>query len=137
MSAKKILCKLTKYPLTIIGLIMLVISCMLIWKNFERKWINDRGFEVAAIIFESPSSCDNIRKRTGYCKLEYDGKIYVKRAGNKFCHLVSGKETVTMLTNEDGSELLFPEEYKVEQFVYAFILIIISTLIIRKAIYFN
>ena len=71
------------------GLLIMFISCMVIWGNLIDYDIYKNGFEITANVIEAPKNCENISSRGGYCKLEYNGKIYVERAGNKFCHLVS------------------------------------------------
>ncbi len=112
------------------GVFIIIISSIIIWKNFVKKEIYDEGSKVEVTVLEAPSSCKNITKRRGYCKLQYNGKVYVKRAGNKFCHLVSGKKNVTMLTN--GEEIIFLQEYSGEPFVYGLILVAIGIIIIIK-----
>ncbi len=64
---------------------------MTIWGNLVDYDIHKNGFEITLNVIEAPKNCNNISSRRGFCKLEYNGKIYVERAGNKFCHLVSGK----------------------------------------------
>lgn len=82
------------------GIVMLFICCMVIWGNLIEYDIYRNGMEITAKVIEAPKDCENISKRGGFCKLEYNGKIYVKRAGNKFCYLVSGKSKVKMLTKK-------------------------------------
>ncbi len=114
------------------SILIIIVSCMLIWKTYTKKIINETGIEVLVKIIESPRSCENITTRTGYCKLEYNGEIFIKRAGNKFCHFVSGEKTVKMLTNEKKDELLFIGEYDPTQYLYAIILFMIGVIIIIK-----
>lgn len=64
--------------------------------------------------------------------MEYHGKIYVERAGNKFCHLVSGKKKVKMLTNENLSDLIFPDEFNDFEFASGFILFAFAIFLIFK-----
>lgn len=122
--------KFLRNLLTLVGAFIILISSVIIWKNFIKKSIHDKGRKVEVIVLEAPSSCENITKRGGYCKLEYNGRVHVKRAGNKFCHLVSGKENVTMLTN--GKEVIFLQEYSGAPFVYGLILVVIGIIVMIK-----
>ena len=94
--------------------------------------MNDNPIKVIAEVIEYPSDCSKISTRGGYCKLKYKGKIYIKRAGNKFCNLVSGKDTVVVLTNKNEDELLFIGEYESSQFISGFFIMIVSIIIIIK-----
>jgi hypothetical protein len=114
------------------GLLMMFISCMVIWGNLIDYDIYKNGFEITANVIEAPENCENISSRGGYCKLEYNGKIYVERAGNKFCHLVSGKKKVRMLTNEKLSALIFPDKFNDFEFVSGFILFAFAIFVISK-----
>ncbi|WP_299187683.1 hypothetical protein [uncultured Aquimarina sp.] len=118
--------------LTLAGLLMLVISSFIIWGNLIDRDINENGIKIIAKIIESPLSCKKITKRGGYCKLVYNGKIYVEKAGKKFCHLVSGKKEVSMLTNKEGDKLLFPGQYDNFEFLSGFLLALISIGVIIK-----
>ncbi|TAI48493.1 hypothetical protein [Flagellimonas allohymeniacidonis] len=113
--------------------LMVVVSCVIIIKTLEKKSITDHGIEVLAKVVEAPSSCDDLGRRPPYSKIEYNNQIFIKKTGNQFCHLVSKKDSVKMLTNRKGDELLFPNEYNPAQFVYASLLILIAVVItIRK-----
>lgn len=118
--------------LLIAGILMLFISCMGIWGNLIDYDIYRNGIEITANIIEAPENCENISSRGGFCKLEYNGKIYVERAGNKFCHLVSGKTEVKMLTNENFSDLIFPDEFNNFEFGSGFILLAFAIFLIIK-----
>lgn len=111
---------------------MLFISCMVIWGNLIDYDIYRNGIEITANVIEAPEDCENISSRGGFCKLEYNGKIYVERAGNKFCHLVSGKKKVKMLTNKNFSNLMFPDEFNDFEFASGFILFAFAIFLIVK-----
>lgn len=111
---------------------MLFISCMGILGNLIDYDIYRNGIEITANIIEAPENCENISSRGGFCKLEYNGKIYVVRAGNKFCHLVSEKKEVKMLTNENFSDLIFPDEFNNFEFGSGFILLAFAIFLIIK-----
>ena len=111
---------------------MLFISCMGIWGNLIDYDIYRNGIEITANVIEAPEDCENISSRGGFCKLEYNGKIYVERAGNKFCHLVSGKTKVKMLTNKNYSDLMFPDEFNDFEFASGFILLAFAIFLIIR-----
>ncbi|MFY8181749.1 MAG: hypothetical protein ACOVLG_08225 [Flavobacterium sp.] len=114
------------------GIVVLFMSSMVIWGNLIDYDIYRNGIEITANIIEAPEDCENISSRGGFCKLEYNGKIYVERAGNKFCHLVSGKKKVKMLTNENSSDLIFPDEFNNFEFASGFILLAFAIFVIIK-----
>lgn len=114
------------------GIVVLFMSSMVIWGNLIDYDIYRNGIEITANIIEAPEDCENISSRGGFCKLEYNGKIYVERAGNKFCHLVSGKKKVKMLTNENYSDLIFPDEFNNFEFASGFILLAFAIFVIIK-----
>lgn len=114
------------------GIVVLFMSSMVIWGNLIDYDIYRNGIEITANIIEAPKDCENISSRGGFCKLEYNGKIYVERAGNKFCHLVSGKKKVKMLTNENSSDLIFPDEFNNFEFASGFILLAFAIFVIIK-----
>lgn len=113
--------------------LMVVVSCVIISKTFEKRAITAEGIEVVAKVIEAPSSCENLGRRPPYSKIEYNNKIFIKKTENQFCNLVSNKDSVRMLTNSMGDELLFPNEYDPLQFLYASLLLLIALVItIRK-----
>ncbi len=114
---------ITNNLLALGGFVMLFISCMGIWGNLIDYDIYKNGFEITANVIEAPENCDIISSRGGFCKLEYNGKIYIEKAGNKFCYLVSGKKQVKMLTNKNLSALIFPGEFNDFEFASGFILL--------------
>ena len=130
MSNLKLLLSYNLLPLG--GLFILFISVMVAWGNFIDYDIHKNGFPVTAQVVEAPIDCDNISRRGGFCKLEYNGKIYVEKAGRKFCHLVSGKETVKMITNNEAESLLFPDEFSDFEFVSPFILLVFALFVMIK-----
>lgn len=110
-------------------LLMIVVSLGLIWKSFERRTITERGKTIIANIVEAPADCSELTTRGGYCKLKYNGKVFGKKAGIKFCSLVSKNTTVSMLTNEDEDVFLFVDEYDPIEFLYSIAIIIIAIII--------
>lgn len=123
---------ITNNLLALGGFIMLFISCMVIWGNLIDYDIHKNGFEITVNVIEAPENCYNISSREGFCKLEYNGKIYIEKAGNKFCYLVSGKKKVKMLTNKNLSDLIFPGEFNDFEFLSGFILLAFAIFLLIK-----
>lgn len=126
-----------KNPLDIVFLmsvvLMAVISCVIISRTFEKRSIQERNEEVLAEILEAPNSCDNLGRRPPYSKIKYNNRVYIKKTGYQFCRLVSNRDNMKMLINEEGDELLFPNEYDPTQFLYGGLLLLIAVIIfIRK-----
>lgn len=112
--------------------LMVVISFVIILKTFEKKIITDNDIQVTAEVIEAPSSCKDLGRRPPYSKIKFNNKVFVKKTGNKFCHFVSQKKQVTMLTNENKDELIFLNEYDPMQFTYAVLILIIAVIISIK-----
>ena len=106
--------------------LMFAVSSIVIIKTFEKKAIQEKNIEVIAKVIEAPISCKDLGRRPPYSKIEYNNQLFIKKTGNQFCHLVSKREFVVMLTNEKGDELLFPNEYDPIQFVYGVALLLIA-----------
>ena len=130
MSNLKLLLSYNLLPIG--GLFLLFISIMGAWGDVIDYNIHKNGFSIIAKVIEAPIDCDNISRRGGFCKLEYNEKIYTKKAGRKFCHLVSGQETVKMITNKDADSLLFPDEFSDFEFVSPFILLVFALFVMIK-----
>jgi hypothetical protein len=112
----------------------MIIGVIGIWKTNEEFKLTNNGIGVVAKVIEAPNSCENISTRGGYCKLQYNNKIFIKRAGNKFCHLVSNKETVKMISNKIGSELIFENEYEKSEFIYSGLISLMGLFIAIKSV---
>ena len=113
--------------------LMVIVSCILMLDTFEKKKITELNQEVVAKIIEAPDSCEDLGRRPPYSKIEYNNQIFIKKSEKQFCHLVSQKDSVKMLTNREGDELLFPNEYDPMNFVYESLLLLIAVVItIRK-----
>jgi len=121
------------YVHLITGLLVVIISLLSFFDTWNAMKIIDKGKKVEAIVVESPTNCNNITSRNGFCKLKYNQKLYNKRTkGEKYCNLVSGKKTVSMLTDEDESKLLFPGEYNPAIFIYSFVMLLLSVWFFSK-----
>ena len=110
-------------------LLMIVVSLGIIKKTFEKKTISEYGKIVIVNVIEAPANCSEVTTRGGYCKLRYNGEVFGKKAGIKFCSLVSKNTTVSMLTNEDQDVFLFVDEYDPMQFLYAIAIFLIAIII--------
>lgn len=130
MSNLKLLLSYNLLPIG--GLFLLFISIMVTWGNIIDYNVYKNGFLVNANVIEAPVSCENISFRGGFCTLEYKGKKYITRAGNKFCYLVSGQKSVQMLTDKNATNLLFPNEFTYFEFSSGFILMAMALIIIIK-----
>lgn len=112
------------------GLFLFFISFMGVWGNLIDYNIYINGFFVNATILEAPVTCENISSRGGFCTLEYKGNKYITRAGNKFCHLVSGQNSVQMITDRNAAKLLFPNEFTYFEFLSGFVLLAFALYVI-------
>lgn len=120
--------------LSLLSIILLIISLFSIRSNYQKMRIDESKVYIEATIIEAPANCSNISSRGGFCKLKYKDKVFVKRAGNKFCHLVAGKEKVKMLTNKNSDILLFPNEFSFSNIVLAFLLSFFSVFCFFKGL---
>lgn len=114
------------------GLFVLFISIMASWGNSIDYTIYKNGFLVNATVIEAPANCETIGSRGGFCTLEYNGKRYITRAGNKFCYLVSGQKSVQMIADKNATKLLFPNEFTYFEFSSGFILMAFAFFIMIK-----
>ena len=121
--------------LLVFSIFLLAISFILFYGTYEKREIASRGEVIEALVKEAPEDCNNINTNwDGYCSLEYKGKIYVVSAGKKFCSLVSGKEKVEMLINEDKNKMIFLEEYNSSQFGNGVFILLVSLFAIYSSI---
>ncbi|MFC4267685.1 hypothetical protein [Polaribacter marinivivus] len=120
--------------LLILSFLVLGISLILFWGTYEKMIVEKNQIKVYAKVIEAPEDCSSVTSRGGYCNLEYNGKIYVKKAGIKFCDLVSNKEQVLMLTNKNRNKLFFIGSYKEEDYIYSLLIFILSIIAIRQSL---
>ncbi|MFH4968743.1 hypothetical protein V8G61_11125 [Gaetbulibacter sp. M240] len=129
----KLLSFIIKYGLLIGGLFMLLISLIIINNGFKKKQITKENKIVTVKVIESPTDCDNLGRRRDYCKLKFNGQIFVKNVNRIFCELVVGKKEIKMLTNEKKDELVFPNEYEnSKDFLYGILLVLFAIVISYK-----
>lgn len=120
--------------LLFLSFLVLGISLIVFWGTYEKMIVQEDQIKVYAKVIEAPEDCSLVTSRGGYCKLEYNGKIHVEKAGIKYCDLVSNKDRVLMLTNETRDKLFFIGSYKVEDYFYGLLLFILSIIAIRKSL---
>lgn len=120
--------------LFILGLLIFFISLIGFYGTYEKMIVHEKQLKVYAKVVEAPEDCDLVTSRGGYCKLEYNGKIHVEKAGIKFCELVSNKDEVLMLTNKNGEKLYFIGSYKVEDYFYVAVIFLLSIIAIRQSL---
>ncbi|CAA0144665.1 hypothetical protein R5N98_03085 [Tenacibaculum maritimum] len=121
--------------LLLFSLVFLVISFIVLYGVYEKMKITNRGETIMVKIKEAPENCSSISSNNdGYCKLEYEDKTYVIRAGKKFCPLVSGKKKVEMLTNENKSRVIFLGEYNSSQYGSGLFIFLVALFAIYSSI---
>lgn len=74
--------------------------------------MTEENLVVTARVLETPVNCNEIRRRGGFYKLQYNGQVFVKRGNRIICESVVGKNEVAMLTNSEMNKLVFLNEYE-------------------------
>src|SRR5690606_20570425 len=90
---------IAKYGLIFGGIFILLMGIMGLNKAKTQLDIHQKDLKVNVEIVEAPSDCERIGRRGGFCKLKFNGQIFNKKTGRKFCDLVEGKKNIIMLTN--------------------------------------
>ncbi|MBO0320668.1 hypothetical protein J0X14_00045 [Muricauda sp. CAU 1633] len=103
---------LNKYGLKIGGLFMVLVSLLVIRNGVIKKKITEENRIVSAKVLETPLDCDDLGRRGGYYKLEFNGMVFVKNGNRLICEQVFGKESVDVLTNLKRNKIVFINEYK-------------------------
>ncbi len=120
--------------LAIFGVLIFAISIITFWGTFKKKSAVENQIKVIAKVIEAPEDCKEVTSRGGYCKLEYNGIIHVKKAGNKFCYMVSNKKTVEVYTNKEKDEIFFIGSYESSDFFFSFAILALAILAITKGL---
>ncbi|MBM1106964.1 hypothetical protein JQC67_12505 [Aurantibacter crassamenti] len=105
---------IANYGLIIGGLFILLFGLLAMNKAKTQMDITTEGRKVMVEVIESPPDCERIGRRGGFAKLKFNGKVFNKKTGHKFCSLVEGKKKITMLTNAEKSKIIFLNEYEKE-----------------------
>ncbi len=122
----------------ITGLIVVFISGHSFYVTWEAKSIIEKGKKVEVFVIETPINCQKVTSKTGFCKLQYQQKIFSKKTlGKKYCSYIYGKEKVVMLTNDKGDRILFPGEYNPAVFLFSFFMMGLSLWFFLKGVKIN
>ncbi|MEO9512732.1 MAG: hypothetical protein ABJN84_17415 [Flavobacteriaceae bacterium] len=123
------------HGLKIGGLFMVLISLVVINNGIVGKKITKENRIVSAKVLETPLDCDNLGRRGGYYKLEYNGRVFVKSGNRLVCEKVYGKDKIDVLTNSEMDKIIFLDEYEnSNDFIYGTILMLIGIAITFKGL---
>ncbi|MDF0708279.1 hypothetical protein [Flagellimonas okinawensis] len=126
----KTLTFLNKYGLKVGGIFMVLVSLLVIRNGVIKKKITEENRIVSAKVLETPLNCDNLGRRGGYYKLEFNGKVFVKNGNRLICEQVFGKESVDVLTNLKKDKIVFLNEYEnSNDILYGTLLVLIGLVI--------
>lgn len=113
--------------LLVLSVALFAIGLIVSFGTYEKMKIKERNEKVLAKVIEAPSSCSEINSNwDGYCKLEFENKVHILRAGKNFCGLVVNKNFVEMLVNKERNKLIFIEEFDSDQFGNGFFILAVS-----------
>ena len=102
---------------------MLAITVIVFNNGMVKKKITEENRVVSAKVIETPMECDNIGRRGGYYKLQYNGQVFVKKGNRLICESIYGKQEVNVLTNAQMDKLIFLNEYEESNdFLYGILL---------------
>ncbi len=92
--------------------------------------MTEENLIVSALVIETPPDCENLGRRGGTYRLEFNGQVFVKRGNRLMCELVIGKEKVDVLTNKERDNIIFQNEYEnSNDFLYGTLLILFGMFI--------
>ncbi len=91
---------------------ILTIAIVVLNNGISKKIITQENRVVTAQVLEVPNNCDALGRRGGFCKLKFNGQVFIKKINRIFCESVIGKSEVEMLTNKQGTKLIFLNEYE-------------------------
>ena len=91
---------------------MLVITVVVLNNGIVKKRITEEKRVVSAKVLETPIDCDNLGRRGGFYKLQYNGQLFVKSGNRLICETIIGKNEVDVLTNEQMDKIMFLNEYE-------------------------
>ena len=80
-----------KHGLKVGGLFMVFVSLIIVNNGIVRKRMTEENLIVSALVIETPSDCENLGRRGGIYRLEFNGQVFVKRWNRLMCELVIGK----------------------------------------------
>lgn len=91
---------------------MLIIAIVICTNAWDKKQITAENRIVSVKVIESPLNCQDIGKRYGTFKFQFNGKLFEKRVTQQVCKTLFGKKMVNMFTNRQKTKLLFFKEYE-------------------------
>ena len=105
----------------------------MISNGITRKRMTEGNRIVSAKVLETPFDCDNLGRKGGYYKLEYNGKVFVKKGNRLICEKIHGKKSIDVLTNPKMNKIIFMNEYEEStDFLYGTLLMLFGILITYK-----
>lgn len=116
------------------GLFLIIISLIISSRFIEEfKVLKDKK-EIEVTVTEVPIDCHSRRKGLkAYFKFEYLGKSYTKNIKGKInCELIKPKVKINLLTNNDNTVFLFPDENIITELASTIIIILIGVFMIFK-----
>ena len=114
------------------GFFMIAISLIIIWKGIEKKQITEENRIVVATVVEAPTDCNDLGRRGGYYKLQFNDKVFVKSGNRIICESIVGKKEVDVLTNEEMDEIVLINEYEEYNLWSGFVLVLVGSFISFK-----
>ena len=97
---------------------MLVVALIILNNGIVKKRITEDNNVVSAKVLETPVDCDNLGRRGGYYKLQYN-----KKGNRLICETIYGKNELNVLTNAQMDKLIFLNEYEESNdFLYGILL---------------
>lgn len=94
---------------------------------FEGKIVNMR-------VIEKPLDCHSINTRNSFIKLEYDGKLYNKKIGKKYCKYLE-RDSIEVILSPDKQTVFFESEHNVfiRNAISGMLLLVIGIIIFLKS----
>lgn len=95
-----------------IGSILIsIIGILGIVSSIEEKNEYAEGRKVMMNVIDKPLDCSSINNRNTFIKLEFNGKVYNKKVGKKFCDYLD-KDSVEVILSPDNQTIFFENEQK-------------------------
>jgi hypothetical protein len=123
-----------KRVLSVGGVIIILISFLLLYRNIIKKNIELFGKEVIVEVIDVPISCDISNKNLkAFFRFQYNNKIYTKNLKNKYCELVKTNKTLKLKTNSDNTIFIYIDEDVNQELFFNFILLAFGCIIFYKS----
>jgi len=95
-----------------LGIILLIV-CIVISTRFKEEYkVLNFGKEIEVKVLDVPINCMNSKRKTNaYFQFEYLGKKFTKNIeGKYYCEIIKPNIELKLLTNNDNSVFMFPDE---------------------------